>query len=270
MKNIFKLLLVLSLSLNAQSFYDLSGIKSYDNLLVSGLDEMEEDYNSEIESLMESISTDLGVNTKTNSSSVLAILISKFSVGDTVAYKVNLELGEYVNRKANNKSIFVLSYKDTSFVDESSLEDSLVDTVEEMLEKFATQFRTDNKPITKKVKVTHENFAKVMGYEVDYNVALQKAKEVNKPLMVFMITNYCPWCRKFENRVLIKDDIHQAIKKNFIPVMLNYNVKRFPKSLQKINFTPSMYILNQNSEKIDQQFIGYSSKDEFISYIKQD
>ena len=77
------------------------------------------------------------------------------------------------------------------------MDDTLADAVEEMLEKFKLQYKENNKKHSKSKKtVTHETFAEDMGYETNYKSALEKAKKAGKPLMLFMTTSYCPWCRK--------------------------------------------------------------------------
>ena len=47
-----------------------------------------------------------------------------------------------------------------------------------------------------------DDFAKEMGFQRDYKTALAKAKELNKPLMMVLGADYCPWCRKFERKTL--------------------------------------------------------------------
>lgn len=49
----------------------------------------------------------------------------------------------------------------------------------------------------------YKDFAKEMAYETKYETALQRAKKENKNLMVLMVTNYCPWCSKFEKKLLV-------------------------------------------------------------------
>ena len=44
--------------------------------------------------------------------------------------------------------------------------------------------------------------AKELGYHSDYAKALTVAKKETKPLMLVIVTSYCPWCRKFERKSL--------------------------------------------------------------------
>jgi len=254
-------------TLLAQSFYVLSDVEKYDPL-VSSTPELEI-YNEEIHSLMKEMSQELKVNISGHPSRVLAFIISKVSLGNAVGYKVDLELGEYMKREGMKESVFAISYMDTHmFTPDDDLEEVLMDNVEEMLSKFSHQYKDDNKDMSQSKEITHKNFASVMGYETEYKVALTKAKKEGKKLLVFMTTSYCPWCRKLEKRLLAKVEIDKKIKAKYIPVMLNFNKKKFPKQFNEIGLTPTLYIVDAKTEKIEHQYVGYSSRDEFLSILK--
>jgi thiol-disulfide isomerase/thioredoxin len=262
-------MLLTNLSLTAQSFYVLTDVKSYEPLVITEGKELEV-FNKDIKSLMQGNALELDVNTTGHSSRVLAFIINKFSLGETIGVRVILELGEYVRRKGSEDEVFAISYvKQKIFVyNKEELEDDLADAVEEMLEIFATQYIDDNKKLSDKKKtVTHETFDKDMDYENDYKVALAKAKKEGKKLMVFMTTAYCPWCRKLESRILAQEHIDKKIKATHIPVMLNFDEKKFPKVLGEIPITPTLYVVNAKTEKIEETFIGFSSRNMFLNYL---
>jgi len=258
-----------SVLLWSQSFYVLTGVKEYDPL-VSSVPELEI-HNEEIRAEIIAMSKELNVNTANHPSRVLAFLISKVSIGDTVGYKVNLELGEYMKRESDGGAIFALSYVDSHLIAASDdVEDDLMDTVEEMLSKFAYQYKDDNKGSTQtKTGLTHTNFAEHMGYETDYKVALKKAKKEGKELLIFMSTSYCPWCRKLEKRLLSKIDIDKNIKAKYIPLKLNFSKKNFPNQFKEIALTPTLYVVNPKTEKIVQQFVGYSNREGFLELLNE-
>ncbi|CAA6818161.1 MAG: Unknown protein [uncultured Sulfurovum sp.] len=268
---IMLLLLMTTFMLNAQSFYVLTGVDSYDPIVIAE-GKVLEVFNDDIKLLMNANALELDINTTGNPSRVLAFMVSKFSVGDTLGVRVSLELGEYVKRQGNKEEIFVLSYvnkRSFAYVKED-LEDELADTIEELLEAFATQYRDDNKKLSNNKKiVTHETFHKDMAYENDYYIALKKAKIENKKLMVFMTTAYCPWCRKLENRILSQGHIDKKIKSTHIPVMLNYDKKNFPENLARSSVVPTLYILDAQTQKIEKTFVGYASRNMFLNYLKR-
>ena len=262
-------LLLMSFTLTAQSFYVLTDVKSYEPLVSIEGKELEV-FKEEIKLLMEANALELNVKTTGHSSRVLAFVINKFSLGETIGVRVILELGEYVRRKGSEEEVFAISYvKQKIFVyNKEELEDDLADTIEEMLEIFATQYIDDNKKLSEKKKtVTHETFAKDMSYENDYKVALAKAKKEGEDLMVFMTTAYCPWCRKLENRILSQEHIDKKIKSTHVPVMLNFDEKNFPKNLEKIKVVPTLYVVDAKTEKIIETFVGFSSRDVFLNYL---
>ena len=258
-----------TVTIYAQSFYVLTGVNEYDPL-VSSVPELEI-HNEEIRAEMFEMSKELKVNTKGHPSRVLAFIITKVSLANTVGYKVDLELGEYMERDGEKKgeAIFVLSYIDTHLIAASDdVEDDLMDAVEEMLSKFSHQFKDDNKDVSHSKVITHKNFASVMGYKTEYEVALAKAKKEGKKLFIFMTTSYCPWCRKIESRMLSKTDIDTKIKAKFIPLMLNFSKKNFPNQLKEIALTPTLYIVDPKTQKIEHQFVGYSNRGEFLELLK--
>ena len=271
--DIFKALVLLLLStlvLNAQSFYTLTDVKTYDPLVITEGKELNA-FDKDIKSLMYVNALELDINTTGHPTQVLAFVINKFSLADTIGVRVILELGEYVRRKGSEEEVFAISYvKQKIFpYNKEELEDDLADTVEEMLEIFATQYKDDNKKLSEKNKiVSHETFDKDMEYENDYKVALSKARKENKDLMVFMTTAYCPWCRKLENRILSQRHIDKKVKANHVPVMLNFDEKKFPKNLEKISVVPTLYVVDATTEVIKETFVGFSSRNMFLNYLK--
>lgn len=275
MKLIKKVLLftILSTIIHAESFFVLSGVDSYDPVVVN-MSSKTQKYNKDIKALMQEMSKELGINTLGHPSRVLVFMISDVSMGETIGLKIDLELGEYVLRKGDTQRVFGITYNETQllapdFGDEEDVEDKLADAIEEMLEKFKVQYNEDNKKLSKsKTSVSHDTFAKEMHYENNYKMALAKAKKAGKPLMMFMTTSYCPWCRKLESRILSQTDIDSTIKKKYIPLTLNLDKDNYPEKFAKTRFTPIIYIVNSTTEEIEHKFVGYSARDEFLRLLK--
>jgi thioredoxin-related protein len=267
-------IMVLSLPLFAQSFYVLTNIKQYDPKVVNMSSKVDKGFEGELKEMLVSTSKELGIDISQRTSRVLIVLLQDISVGPTVGLSIELSLGEYVRRKDESDAVFAITYQEMKFVervkDKDEFEESIADSVEEMLDRFTRNYQEDNKKISQtKKSVKHAHFATEMKYETDYNIARKKAKEAKKPLMIFMTTNFCPWCRKLENRVLSKADINAKIHDKYIPVMLNFDEKQFPKVLHENRLTPTLYIMNPEKEKILEEFIGYSAKDAFLHTLKE-
>ncbi len=256
--------------LQAQSFFSLTGVDSYDQIIVNTVPDTNQ-YNKDIKALMTAMSNQLGIDTKGHDSRVLVFVLKRFSVGESIGIKVALELGEYVKRRGVPIDVFAVTYMSSQIITprEDTLEDQLADSVEELLESFRLQHIEDNKELQDVSRsFNHEDFAKAMKYETDYYVALEKAKKEKKPLMVFMSTSYCPWCRKLENQVLAKEKIDQKIHEKYVPVMLNYDEKKFPENLLEIKITPTLYIVNPQSGKIEEKIVGYNNRSAFLHLLK--
>ena len=257
--------------LNAQSFYSLAGVDSYDQIVINTVPKTQQ-FNKDIKTLMTAMSNERGIDTKGHDSRVLVFVIKRFSVGESIGIKVALELGEYVKRKGYKTDVFAVTYMSSQIITPSNgvLEDQLSDSIEELLESFRLQHIEDNKELLAPNKsFSHEEFARVMKYETDYDLALAKAKKAKKPLMVFMSTSYCPWCRKLESQILAKESIDKKIHEKYVPVMLNYDKKKFPENLLEIKITPTLYILNSESEKIDEKIVGYNNRSAFLHLLKK-
>lgn len=266
-------LMFVSATLSAQSFYVLTGVDSYDPIVANMSTQVDKKYNVELKEMIKSVSKELGVNTKGHPSRILGFILTDFSVGDTKALRVELSLGEYVKREGSKDKIFAVTYTDIQQFapeqDAEEFEEQLIDLSEEMLGKFETQYKDDNKKISASTNVVaHEGFASDMKYETDYSVAMQKAKKAGKPIMIFMTTNFCPWCRKLESRVLAKADINAKVQEKFVPLMLNLDTDKFPEQFSKSRFTPILYVVDPKDESIKHQFTGYNNRDGFLQLIK--
>ena len=107
-----------------------------------------------------------------------------------------------------------------------------------------------------------------MSYETDYKVALEKAKKSNKQVMFVMVTNYCPWCRKFEKRTLVKDEVNLLVHNKYIPLILNREKGEYPKKFYTTRIPVVMFIDPNKEEKI-RESLGYKKVKEFIEELNK-
>lgn len=114
----------------------------------------------------------------------------------------------------------------------------------------------------------HQEFAKKFGYETNYEVALKKAKAQKKDIMFVMVANFCPWCKKFEKKVLTKKKVDTQIQKKYIPLILNREEKLFPKELD-VPLIPTMYFISYENEKIKEKIVGYNNRQDFLNIINE-
>jgi len=144
---IFKTVLFLSLfasSIWAQTPFVLTGVKSYYPVVELNTDKIDVKQKQKILDMVIQKSTKLGIETKNFSTRSLAFLISYIGVGDTLALKVELMLGESVMRLDTKEEVFVLSYLNGRIFVPENGDEELLEQAEELLDIFAAQYKEDN------------------------------------------------------------------------------------------------------------------------------
>lgn len=268
-KTIF--LFLLSTSLYSSTMYTLSNIKKVYPVIEIMTKDVPQEYKSTILEEVESILNELKLDYSGHDERAFAILISSVAVNTSSVITIELLIGEQVQRAQTNEKIFAATYvhKEYFILEKGDdVEDKLEDTLSSVLDKFSEQYLEENQKLNR-VKIDEENFAKEMGYETSYEEAVKKAKQTKKNIMFVVVANYCPWCRKFEQRVLLKDDVNKIIQKNYIPLILNKEKDIFPKKLKK-SFSPIVYFLDYKTLEPYETVIGYNKKDEFLYFLKKD
>jgi len=113
-----------------------------------------------------------------------------------------------------------------------------------------------------------DKFAHEMGFQRDYKTAITEAKKQNKPLMMILGADYCPWCRKFESKTLKSTLIKPRLDKEFIVLIVDkkYDVTTFPAKF-KTQFTPRVFFINPKDESIMLDTTGYIKKKVFVKSL---
>jgi thioredoxin-related protein len=115
-----------------------------------------------------------------------------------------------------------------------------------------------------------DEFAQEMGFERDYKTALAKAEKANKPLMMVLGADYCPWCRKFERNTLSSKLIKPELKKDVIVLVVDkkFDIESFPKEFQT-QITPRVFFINPTTQKSFYESMGYVKKSEFFKKLQE-
>lgn len=270
-KLLFLVLMSFVYTLSASTMYTLSGIKKVYPVVEISSDIIPAEYKSLTLEEIKSITNKLGIDTKGYDTTSLAMLVSQKQIEDITYITLRLVIGETVMRHTNNKDVFALTYDNKqSFVlhNKDELEDKYEDALDMLLTTFSEQYEEENKPKVKMKEASGE-FADVMGYETNYEVAVQKAKKEKKNILFMLVSNYCPWCRKFEQRVLMDSVVDKNVKEKYIPLVLNKEKDEFP---QKFNssFTPIVNFLDYKTLQSYKKIVGYNNKEEFTYFITKD
>lgn len=221
---------------------------------------------------MEYYTQQLELDTSGFSHRTLAFIIYESYIENKPVLNIDLVLGEEVKRLDDNKEVYALTYEKRKqlLYDNKSNEqiyEQVLEYVDHLLYDFSEQYKEDNEIPILSGKTDYKEFAKEYGYETDYNKALQKAKAQNKQLMFVMVANFCPWCMKFEKKVLSDKQLNEQIHKKYVPLILNREEKNFPATFET-PMIPTVYFVNPKDESIITKSVGYNNRYKFINIIK--
>ncbi|WP_345984599.1 thioredoxin family protein [Sulfurimonas sp. HSL-1656] len=269
MYRILLLLFFAAATLCAESIFTLRGVdKVYPVVDISG-EKVPKSSKPAIREALDATISELGIDTAGYSDRSLAILVAEEYVGKTVLINVRLVIGEQVKRMGSDDKVFALTYQNAlAFAyDKESVEEKLEDSVDELLAKFADQYAQERGTL-KRVK-EKGSLAASLGYETDYKTAVARAKKEHKNVMLVLVANYCPWCRKFEELVLRKEDVNALVHSKYVPVILNKEKDAFPPAFN-ISFTPVVHFVDPATQKAYHTVAGYNSRDEFVHWLEAD
>ena len=110
-----------------------------------------------------------------------------------------------------------------------------------------------------------DEFAAEVGYLRDYKSAIQTAKEQNKMVMLVVVGDYCPWCKKFERKTLKSSEVRAQVDKEFVAVIIDkYKEKgKYPQDFFA-PFIPTVYFIDPSSEKSLLETVAYTKKREYM------
>ena len=101
----------------------------------------------------------------------------------------------------------------------------------------------------------------------DYNKSLQQAKEEKKSIYVLVTSKTCPWCAKFERRVLKSRKTLKKLQKKYIVVHLLKGRDFIPTKF-KTKRVPYHYFVDETGE-ITYSYLGYWNKKDFNLFLDE-
>ncbi|MDR2905658.1 MAG: DUF255 domain-containing protein [Helicobacteraceae bacterium] len=116
--------------------------------------------------------------------------------------------------------------------------------------------------------VSAANLSAVDWYD-NYGAALEKAREENKKVLVVVMRQSCPWCRKLINETLPAEAIDAKIQAEFVPLMLDTenNPREVDRSRLRAESVPASYILNPSGEIVNAQ-MGYLQPMQYMRFLQ--
>lgn len=112
-----------------------------------------------------------------------------------------------------------------------------------------------------------EKFAHENNYYTSYQEALALSKQTGKPIFMLIVTTTCPWCEKLKKQTLIKEEIHTAISKHYIPLILNRDKALYPINRFEAKVVPTVFIVDGITQEILNASYGYKSKEKFLEFL---
>jgi len=114
---------------------------------------------------------------------------------------------------------------------------------------------------------TYREFAAEYKYETSYEKALKRSEVEQKDILVVVISNYCPWCRKLEKRVLAHKVVNSEIQNHYIPLIVNREEGKLEKKFET-PIVPVTYIVNYKNTKDIKAIHGYKNREDYLHQLE--
>ena len=103
---------------------------------------------------------------------------------------------------------------------------------------------------------------------VTYDEALKIAKEENKIILLDIVADKCPFCKKMEEQVLSQDIVQETIKRDFVLAHVNEDREPLPLGLSP-QMTPSFVFITKTESVEDMRF-GFIPQDKFLELLAEE
>ena len=101
----------------------------------------------------------------------------------------------------------------------------------------------------------------------DYTAALHKAKQEDKPLLVYLYMLNCRACDYMDREVFINTKVIEYLNKNYIVVKLYTNSRALPKEL-RVEMSPVFHFLNSQNGEMLESIMGGRDAQRFLKLLQ--
>lgn len=110
-----------------------------------------------------------------------------------------------------------------------------------------------------------DEFAAEVNYLRNYEMAIKTAKKQNKIVMLVVVGDYCPWCKKFERKTLTDSAVMAKANESFVGIIIDkYKDKgKYPQEFSA-PLIPAVFFINPKDGQSVQETVAYMKPDEFI------
>ena len=102
-----------------------------------------------------------------------------------------------------------------------------------------------------------------------FEKALKMAKVQNKRVLMFMYSEYCPWCEKMKETTLSDKKVINYINSRYIFLKMDKDMGEYPEELEP-RFIPTTYVIDPKTRESIQDIYGYKSPKNFIKEFWDD
>jgi len=105
-------------------------------------------------------------------------------------------------------------------------------------------------------------------FNTELQPALETAKEQNKPVFVYVRSEYCGWCKRFEEETFTNQSVIKTLNENFILVSIDVDIQKNETRSFRVRGTPTEIFLDSNGTEI-KRIPGYTDNQTFLNVINQ-
>lgn len=110
-----------------------------------------------------------------------------------------------------------------------------------------------------------DEFAAEMKYLRSYDMAIKTAKEQKKLVMLVVVADYCPWCKKFERKTLKDSAVMAKVNENFVGLVIDkYKDKGTYPEEYNAPLIPAVFFITPQDQKSLFETVAYMKPDEFM------
>ena len=102
-------------------------------------------------------------------------------------------------------------------------------------------------------------------WHTDYDAAVEKAKQENKPLLLAFHASWCPPCNKMKKEVYPKPEVIETLGK-FISVMIDSDAQTELARKHRVSGIPAFMIVRADGSPVD-SFAGFLPPAEFVAKL---
>ncbi len=105
-------------------------------------------------------------------------------------------------------------------------------------------------------------------FHTNLSLAFEDAKAQNKPVFVYANSEYCHWCKVFEEESLANKSIIDRLNENFISVSIDVDKQKYETRNFRVIGTPTEIFLGPNGAEI-KRIRGYVDNGTFLKTINE-